>query len=251
MDEAGYTLDWESDIDQQPFYVASAVCIPADQLPGLYQWARRELAALESPDEDQPIGLGHEIKARDIARGTGWWRDHNVERNIVRDLFLLAPIKASGTAFVAVIDKAKHQAKYVTPANPYFLAMTFVLERVDLFLSQNSDYAYCIYDQNKRIEPEIYQHSAYLIREGSLLMYFSSFSDSLVVKKNRLSHILELSSGVSENSIGLQVADYFATMTYQYFTRGKPDECGWWDTLVSSLNVHDGTLHGIGLKIFP
>ena len=38
-----------------------------------------------------------------------------------------------------VIDKAKHQAKYKTPAHPYHLGLQFGLERVLAFLKRNDD----------------------------------------------------------------------------------------------------------------
>src|SRR5207245_2054185 len=55
----------------------------------------------------------------------------------------------------------------------------------------------------------------------------------------------------SSHSLGLQVADYFATMTYCYLRDGRPSPCGWWDTLKASLHTRFGALDGVGLKIFP
>ncbi|MDQ7858550.1 MAG: hypothetical protein QN174_13250 [Armatimonadota bacterium] len=121
IDEAGYTPDWKAGIEQQPFYVASAVCIPAPNVPPLYASLRQEIQALHLP---------------------------------------------SLTRF-------------------------------------------------------------------------------------KLPHLLEMSLGDSRYSIGLQVADYFATTTYHYYMDGKPASCGWWDLLAGSLHRLDGKLIGIGLKEFP
>jgi hypothetical protein len=101
------------------------------------------------------------------------------------------------------------------------------------------------------LESETQDHTVDLIRDGSHLIYASRILDTLVIKRFRLSHLLELSLGASKSSIGLQVADYFATMTYYYYKEGKPSPCGWWDTLVASLHTRDGQLLGIGLKEFP
>jgi hypothetical protein len=66
-----------------------------------------------------------------------------------------------------------------------------------------------------------------------------------------IQRIIELSFGTSANSIGLQVADFFSSMTNSYYKSGKPSNCGWWNLLTESLHKKDGKLLGIGLKEFP
>lgn len=251
MDESGYSFNWEVNLDKQPYYVLSAVCFTAEQLFLAYEKIKNEVSSLDLEDATQPLGQGFEIKARDVASGSGCWRTHDDKRNVVRDIMLTAPKKYGGTAFVAVIDKLKHRERYAHPVDPYQLSLEFIFERLQMYLSDISDYGICIYDQNKRLEDTLQNAAVTLTREGSELIYFSRFYDSLVVKTFPIDRIIEFSLGRSENSIGLQVADFFATMTYTYLKDGKPSPCGWWDELESSLRRKDGKLQGVGYKEFP
>lgn len=40
MDESGYSFNWKADLDKQPYYVLSAVCLPSKQLLLEYQEIR-------------------------------------------------------------------------------------------------------------------------------------------------------------------------------------------------------------------
>lgn len=251
MDESGYSFNWEADLDKQPYYVLSAVCFPSEKLSLAYQEIRGKVSDLNLEGAARPLGQGFEIKARDISRGSGYWETHNDERNAVRDVMLTAPQKYEGTAFVIVINKRALKERYVDPENPYKLSLEFIFERLQMYLSDVSDCGICIYDQTKRLEDTLQNTATTLIREGSELIYFSSFYNSLVIKTFQIDRIIEFSLGRSENSIGLQVADFFATMTYAYVKDGKPSPCGWWDKLESSLHRKDGRLQGVGYKEFP
>jgi hypothetical protein len=251
MDESGYTFDWEADLHKQPYYVLSAVCLPAEELPTVYQETRSEVSNLNLQGVDKPLGQGFEIKARDVATGSGYWRTHNEKRNVIRDIMLTAPKKYGGTAFVVVISKLAHRERYPNPVDPYQLSLEFIFERLQMYLSDINDYGICIYDQNKRLEDVLQNTAAALLREGSEQIYFSRFYNSLVIKTFPIDRIIEFSLSRSEYSIGLQIADFFATMTYTYVKEGKPSPCGWWDVLKSSLHRKDGRLQGVGYKEFP
>jgi hypothetical protein len=246
MDEAGYSYDWKSDIDTQPFYVASAVCVPSPSYPEACKTVRKEIDSLKLPGADKPIGQGFEIKARDIAQGKGWWRDHEKERNQVRNLMLSFPTVYDGTAFVVVVDKKKHWAHYANPADPSLLSFQFLFERLQWYLSEIDDHSVCIYDQNKRMEDALHGFSATLMREGVDIIHNIWGIHTLEINR-----IVEFTLGKSQNSIGLQVADFFSTLTNFYYKDGKPSPRGWWDTLVSSLYKKGGKLVGCGLKEFP
>lgn len=250
LDESGFTTDWKAGIEQQPFYVLAAALFRANNLPEVYSSVRDYVGEIDIPQHGESMGLGTEIKASDIARGTGWWGNHNDERNEVRRLFLSAPNRFGGQAIVVVIDKAAHLDRYPTPKNPYMLALKLVFERLQKFLERVGGHASCIYDQNTLIAGDVTEHHARLVREGSTIRYFSDYYGDHVYT-HKLDRILDLSLGISENSVGLQIADFFATMTYQYFKGGKPDRCGWWDVLHSSLDRRAGRVDGIGLKEFP
>ena len=251
LDESGFSRDWKKQIDGQPFYVLSAVCIPMSSVPPAYDKVRREINEISLPGQKKPLGRAFEIKARDIAQGTGWWRDHNDERNRVRDLFLSFPQKAGGTAFVVVVNKEAHLNKYAFPDNPYLLSFQFILERIEMYLRDGDDFAYCIYDQNERLEQDLQERANWLLTEGSRGIYHSQLWNEVFEFALPIERIIELSFGTSANSIGLQVADFFSSMTSSYYKSGKPSDCGWWNLLTESLHKKGDKLLGVGLKEFP
>ncbi len=251
LDESGYSRDWKKQFDEQPFYVLSAVCLPVSNIPAAYDRLRDEIGKLALPEQHRPLGRGFEIKARDIAQGTGWWRDHNNERNQVRDLFLSFPQKESGTAFVVVVDKEAHLSRYASPQNPYLLSFQFIFERIEIYLKECDEFGYCIYDQNERLEQDLQEHANQLLTEGSSGIYYSQLWNDVFEFSLPIQRIIELSFGTSANSIGLQVADFFSSMTNSYYKNGKPENCGWWNLLTQSLHRKGNKLLGIGLKEFP
>ena len=251
MDESGYTFNWKADIKIQPYYVLSAVCFSSDKLPLAYQKIRAEISNLDLEREHHPLGQGFEIKARDIVRGSSYWKTHDDKRNAVRNIMLTAPVKYEGKAFVVVINKQAHQERYAYPDNPYMLPLKFILERLQMYLSDLDDHGICIYDQNKILKDDLQDVTTRLTRNGSKLYYYSPTFELFVKETFKLDKIIEFSFGRSENSIGLQVADFFASMTYAYVKNNKPSSCDWWKTLESSLHRKDGKLDGVGYKEFP
>jgi len=252
LDEAGFTRgDWRNGIAQQPYYTLSAVCLPGARLATVYQDIRAKVTGLSLVQLPRPLGQNYEIKARDIASGTGWWQAHNTERNAVRDTMLSAPRAHDGCAFVVVVDKAAHFAKYTLPEDPYLLAFRFAFERLAQFLEEKQSYAYCVYDQNTRLQESVLEQSSALIQQGSYITGYSWFYEQHYEFVLEIERIVELAFGDSKHSLGLQIADYFATFAYQYFRNGRPAGIGWWNTLESNLHRAHGTLNGIGLKVFP
>jgi hypothetical protein len=251
LDESGYSWDWKKQIDEQPFYVLSAVCLPMSNIPTAYEKLREEVNDLNLPGQKKPLGRGFEIKARDIAQGTGWWRDHNDERNQVRDLFLSFPQRENGTAFVVVVNKEAHLSRYAFPDDPYLLAFQFIFERIEMYLKDCDNYGYCIYDQNERLEQDLQERANGLLTEGSRGIYYSPIWNDVFEFSLPIQRILELSFGDSINSIGLQVADFFSSLTNAYYKSGKPANCGWWNSLTESLHKKDERVLGVGLKEFP
>jgi hypothetical protein len=158
------------------------------------------------------------------------------------------PLRCDGAAFVVVIDKVAHLARYTNPEDPLELSLRFIFERLQMYLDNCDKSGICIFDQNKSIDDTLHSSSMELLRNGSM---FSSFSSRLASYTLSFNRILEFCLGNSKNSIGLQVADFFATMTNYYHKRVKPDSCDWWDVLLDSLHRRDGEVEGVGYKESP
>jgi hypothetical protein len=76
---------------------------------------------------------------------------------------------------------------------------------------------------------QLQEHSMTLIREGSRITFIAPASGQRIEITHSLDHIVEVSLGASENSLGLQVADFFATCAYCFFRNGQPSNCDWYD----------------------
>jgi hypothetical protein len=252
FDEAGYTGEnWQNGIKDQPFYVLASVAFDINKIRPLYEGLRKRVDSLHLPECSAPLGLGFEIKAKDIAKGTGWWQDHNDAREAVRQIMLSFPKEYDARITVIVVNKQKHYDKYSTPENPYLLSLQFAFERLQLWLDTINEDAICVYDQNKRLSDALTEHSTELIRNGSYIEYFSDAYHINISKRYQISRLLEFTLGDSRNSAALQIADFFASMTYQYYKSGKPEKCEWWKMLQTALARKDGVLEGVGLKEFP
>ncbi len=250
FDESGYSKNWEKDIDNQPYYVLSAVCFPFEKLLHMYQEIRNKVSNLNLPNA-KPLGQGFEIKARDVANSSGFWNTNENNRDEILDIMLTAPKKYGGTAIVVVINKLAHKEKYTDPYNPSQLSFRYSLERMQRYLSDIDDYGVCIYDLNDNLKNSLQEDAAYFKRVGSEISYFSSYYEWFVTKTKVIDRIIELSFAQSEYSIGLQVADFFVTITNTHEKNRKKLPCDCWDKLQSSLYKKDGKIEGIGYKKFP
>ena len=250
LDESGYSKNWKNDIEIQPFHVLSAIAIDCDRYAPLSQTLREKIGGIEDLELDHPLGRGFEIKANEVSKGKGWWKSHNEQRNEVRESMLSFPEKDNDTAFVVGIDKKKHSNKYAFPDPPHEIAFQFMFERIQWYLIDQNDVGICIYDQTKFLDDDMHEASTDLMRDGSAVTYQSEFF-GYISKSFQIDRIIEFSLGKSENSIGLQVADYYAHFAYQYFKNGKPEKCGWWNTIQSNLYHKNGEVLGYGLKVFP
>lgn len=250
VDESGYSSNWKNDTDDQPYFVLSGFMIDADKYTSICDSLREEFSKIKLEKYNYPIGQGFEIKARDIAKGNGWWKKNTESRLAIRDLMLTTPNKSGGITFLVIIDKKKMLQQYSEPEDPVKLSLRLLYERVQKFLDQTNQTAVCIFDQSSFRDDEMHATSTTLTRDGSYLFYLS-FHKGFVSEQLKLDRIKEFYLTRSENSIGIQVADYLATFGYQYVKSMEKDKCDWWGHIKSSLHNTNGKITGIGLKTFP
>lgn len=250
LDESGFAKNWKESINDQPFHVLGGVLIDSQAYFSASKSLRDAVMRIGLEKLDHPLGHGFEIKAKEIAKGAGWWKNNEGKRNKLRELMLSFPKQYGGTSFLIVIDKQKHINQYAFPGPPHEVAFQYMFERLQWKLMELNDEAVCVYDQTKFLDDDLHKASVGLMRDGSPVKYWSEFY-GYVSEKFKIDLVKEFYLGKSDNSIGLQVADYVATFGYQYFRGGKPNNCGWWETLVGGLYTKDGKLEGYGLKVFP
>lgn len=246
LDESGYTFNWIKDVESQPFYVLSAVSIPVNSYPKSIDELKAALELAGYPHAHE-LGKNFEIKAKEIARGEGAWGANEGLRNSVRDLMLKYPSQNQGAAIVSVVNKKALVGQYSKPDNPYELALKYLCERLQRYLVNKNTKGLIVYDRNKREEVGFLDQMSSLVKKGSFIKY--DMFDPRTDKFYQIDRILEFFLSDSKHSIGIQVADFFATMTYHYHKTGSPPDCGWWRTLKGSLYQSGTNLYGY--KIFP
>lgn len=85
-----------------------------------------------------------------------------------------------------------------------------------------------------------------------MFFYDSKAYGGFVQKHQTFSRILEFHFGQSQNSVGLQIADFFARVTYSWRKKDKDEQYpGWWHIKQTLYRNNDGKLEGFGYKEFP
>lgn len=250
LDESGFSKNWTADIDSQPFYVLAAFLIDSEKYFHGCDLLRNNIKNKPSLNGKFPLGHGFEIKASDISQGRGKLRNLIADRNYFRDQMLTFPNTNAGKVFLVVVDKRKHLNRYLYPELPHEQAFKYILERLQKYLKSENDTAVCVYDQTKFLDDKMHSNSTELIRQGSEYTYLSDYYGR--VKGNlKIDSVKEFYLGKSDNSIGIQIADFYATYTYQYFKKKCPEDCGWWQTITENLHNNNGVINGYGLKMAP
>jgi hypothetical protein len=256
IDESGFAMgDWaaEKNLADQPFHVLAGVVFDASKLADLYESVRGKVGALGiSGISAESLGKGAEIKAREIAKGSGYWAKHLKERNSIREIFLGSVNEFEGKAFLSVVNKSLLKEKYASPADPTLLALEFIYERFERYLKDTDDYGICVHDQNKKNEDQIQSTLTALNSTGSHILYYSRIFEEYRIKHQKFSKVLENAFGHSEASVGLQIADFFASHTNAYLKSGRSKTSGWWKQIYESLKTEvNGRPEGYGYKEFP
>jgi len=151
------------------------------------------------------------------------------------DLMAAMPVQVC----CVVINKAKHQAKYSTPAHPYHLGLQFGLERVLGFLEKNGE-----------------QNSAHVIVEcrgkkedDELELEFRRICDQAQFTSSRVKLEVVFADKKS-NAAGLQLADLMARPIGMSVL--KPDQPNRAVAAIRpKLMTVNGKTMGWGLKCFP
>lgn len=122
LDESGFAKNWKESVNDQPFHVLGGVLIDSQAYFTASKSLRDAVKGLDLEKVDYPLGHGFEIKAKEIAKGSGWWKSNEGKRNKLRELFLSFPKQYGGTSFLVVIDKQRHMSQYATSAPPHEVA---------------------------------------------------------------------------------------------------------------------------------
>jgi hypothetical protein len=152
-----------------------------------------------------------------------------------------------GIVLAVVIDKNYYWNQY--PAqNPYDAAYMFLLERVQMYLSDVSALGIVIIDPREgRVEKKFVGDNL------EHLHHKMRFTDSKLWQINTTSIVERLLYSDSASTIGIQLADLFCYPIFHIFEYKKAPKDYWRFVDISSPKMYrpDGVLLGRGLKIFP
>jgi hypothetical protein len=156
-------------------------------------------------------------------------------------------MEAAPFALVAtVIRKDRLQERYKVPANPYFLALQYGLERVCAYLRQQGDWT-----NNEQANPKVHLIVEQRGRneDDELELEFRRICDGGNFNHEKFAFDIVFANKQS-NSSGLQLADLVARPVGMSVTR--PDQANRaFDILRNKLVKVRGYSAGWGLKVFP
>ena len=189
---------------------------------------------------------GHDIvilHRNDLARRTGpfsFLNDPAVETAFMQDLDDIVSTSPF-TTIAAVIRKDELVSQYVSPEDPYHIAMRFGLERLFEFLRGRNDHnriTHIIVEERGAREDANLRKEFYRIRDGNNF------------RQIRLPFHIEMANKKC-NSSGLQLSDMIAhPIAQKVMFPNRRNRA--YDTIAAKLDrSNEGQIDGYGLKVFP
>ena len=189
---------------------------------------------------------GHDgvvLHSREIRKSSG---DFSILLNpVVRERFLArlndvvehAPV----TLIAAAIDKHRHVQKYAEPDNPYKIALTFCLERLQRFLAERRQIArktWILVEQRGRKEDAALElEFRRIVAGGNHVGAMPNLDIRFMDKKH--------------NSAGLQIADLLAYPVARHVISPDQINRAYELTKPKFRRSASGRILGYGLKLFP
>jgi len=189
--------------------------------------------------------FGHDmvvLHERDIRKQKGAFgilRNRDVRQAFLNELTQFV-INAEFTLIAVAIKKRDLVGRYVSPQNPYEMAMKFGLERVFGFLTRKAQH---------QAETTIVFESRGTREDRDLELEFRRVCDGNNYQGTRFPFQIKMASKQT-NSCGLQLADLTARpLGQQCLNPDSPSRA--YLALEPKLFRQNGVLNGWGLKIFP
>jgi hypothetical protein len=146
------------------------------------------------------------------------------------------------TVIAAVIDKQRHVARYSDPANPYEIALTFCMERLQRWLQergQTDRLTHIVVERRGRTEDQTLELEFLRIKDGQ--GSFEGPMPNIALKFMDKKH----------NSTGLQVADLVAHPIGRHAINPAQTNRAFQLIEPKIRRSPSGRIQGYGLKIFP
>jgi hypothetical protein len=151
--------------------------------------------------------------------------------NAIAEHFRASPVKL----IAAVIDKERHAAQYVDPADAYFLAVQFVLERIHMMAGTGVK---LVIESRGKKEDQILAEWCERISGGENFRAHDFGCTAHFAKKH-------------SNVAGLQIAD-LACQPITHYVRNPDTQRADWLAVKSRVRSDwRGRIEGRGLKVFP
>jgi hypothetical protein len=143
--------------------------------------------------------------------------------------------RSSGKIIAAVIHKGRHKDQYVTPLDPYFLTVQFVLERIHMMTGDGTK---LVFESRGKAEDKIVGDWCAKICGGENHRHHTFKFEVSFAKK-------------SANIVGLQIADLACQPTIAYVDNKETQRPDWLAVRTRFRADWLGKIEGRGLKSFP
>ncbi|MDK9701317.1 MAG: DUF3800 domain-containing protein [bacterium] len=256
IDESGFSSQVDT---KQPFYVLSAVIISSKYLKAMNNKLREEVSKfeIEMNFSAKSLGLGSEIKAKNCISMLK--RERKALASEFAQCILNAPNLYSGAVINIIIDKSEYNKRGVLNKKKVeFKAIELLFERLSKYTSyhstdDNDNQCICIHDENKILSDEMQSEASQLRKIGNFVTYWNEIKGSSTTTHNSLNNIADFAYSDSKNSLGIIIADFFASFLYQIITKNMEITDGIIRSLYNSCDKsrRNGVINGFGIKIYP
>lgn len=180
---------------------------------------------------------GHKIRKRSAPFDI--LRDADVQNEFM-DALSWAINELSGCIIVAAVHKERHVNQYISPNDPFFLSLQFLLER--LYMHWSAELA-----KGKRLTCIFEQRGA--VEDRKTLAWFNAICAGDNRRRQQFPFDADFRPK-DQNVIGHQYADLVAYAACRYVQTGNEDRLDW-QAVKGKLRQVDGRYQGHGLKVFP
>jgi hypothetical protein len=213
IDESGFTKNWAKDIEQQPYFIYSALLIESSCVNSFKEEVNNRLnQSGEKPFGEKQIGRNFEIKGTKVIKEYIRKPEYANKKNIDSIKIFID----SGEFYHQydlcqfiniIINKRRLASKYIRCYNPYDLAFYFLLERIEHLMRNLNDHCILICDFNHLNEKDTTKLIEMVFECGKFFNRSEGIPTSSIQFLNSFDHILEISFTQSHLSLGVVIAD--------------------------------------------
>lgn len=186
------------------------------------------------------IVLLHERDIRKAQKEFSILLNHEIRNKFFSDMNMLIS-ESEFTLICVIINKERHNEKFIDPSNPYHISLQFGLERVFVLLKERlqvTNRTHFIFESRGKKEDKDLQHEFQRVCEG-MNQWKQQLPFEMIIADKKT------------NSCGLQIADLVARPVGRYVINPVQKNRSFEIIAKKFYRNNGGSFKGLGLKCFP